>query len=68
LWGLAHNVIEEPGSPCLLGSDGQGLHANKNNNQSKHHNSHKRGQGNKSNKQMTNKQGLKETKEVLISS
>mmetsp|Transcript_3542 Transcript_3542/g.5245 ORF Transcript_3542/g.5245 Transcript_3542/m.5245 type:complete len:385 (-) Transcript_3542:198-1352(-) len=27
LWGLAENVIEEKGSPPLLGSDGQGPHA-----------------------------------------
>lgn len=27
LWGLAENVIEEEGSPPLLGSDGQGPHA-----------------------------------------
>ena len=28
LWGLAQNVIEEEGSPALLGSDGKGPHAN----------------------------------------
>ena len=27
LWGLAQNVVEEEGSPPLLGSDGQGPHA-----------------------------------------
>jgi hypothetical protein len=27
LWGLAEGVIEEGGSPPLLGSDGQGPHA-----------------------------------------
>jgi len=27
LWGLAEGVIEEDGSPSLLGSDGQGPHA-----------------------------------------
>ena len=27
LWGLAENVIEEEGSPPLLGADGQGPHA-----------------------------------------
>ena len=32
LWGLAKNVIEEEGSPPLLGSDGQGPHANSNKN------------------------------------
>jgi hypothetical protein len=33
LWGLASNVIEEEGSPDMLGSGGhQGPHANKNNN------------------------------------
>jgi hypothetical protein len=35
LWGLAENVIEEDGSPPLLGSDGQGPHA-----QHKHHSGH----------------------------
>ena len=29
LWGLAQDVIVEEGSPPLLGSDGQGPHANK---------------------------------------
>ena len=29
LWGLAKNVIEEDGSPPLLGSDGKGPHAGK---------------------------------------
>ncbi len=29
LWGLAENVIEEEGSPLLLGADGQGPHAQK---------------------------------------
>ena len=32
LWGLAMDVMEEEGSPPLLGSDGQGPHANNNNN------------------------------------
>ena len=29
LWGLAQDVIEEEGSPPLLGSDGKGPHASR---------------------------------------
>ena len=45
LWGLAQDVIEEEGSPPLLGSDGQGPHANKNNQRNRgrnHHHNRKR--------------------------
>ena len=48
LWGLAQDVIEEDNSPPLLGSDGQGPHAQKD-----HH--HRGGrQGNKKNRHHNN--------------
>jgi len=37
LWGLAQSVIEEEGSPPLLGSDGQGPHASKRKHQGRGH-------------------------------
>jgi hypothetical protein len=40
LWGLAKNVVEEEGSPPLLGSDGQGPHANHNHNHNDRHRRH----------------------------
>ena len=46
LWGLCENVIEESNSPPMLGADGKGPHASKNNNKyynkkMNHNNSHK---------------------------
>eukprot|EP00934_Nitzschia_sp_Nitz4_P005413 Nitzschia sp. Nitz4//scaffold351_size16537//10630//12028//NITZ4_008853-RA/size16537-augustus-gene-0.1-mRNA-1//1//CDS//3329548887//5403//frame0 len=41
LWGLAENVVEEEGSPPLLGSDGQGPHA-----ASKNHHGRRRNRNN----------------------
>jgi len=41
LWGLARDVVEEEGSPPLLGSDGQGPHASSSNN-NHHRNNHRR--------------------------
>ena len=38
LWGLAQSVIEEDGSPPLLGSDGSGPHANHNSKAGRHTN------------------------------
>lgn len=62
LWGLADNVIEEEGSPPLLGADGQGPHAKKrqknnrnrnrnngNNNNGNNNNGNGNGNGNNSN-------------------
>jgi len=47
LWGLAQNVIEEYGSPPLLGSDGHGPHASHrrqgDNNHNRHHHHHRDG-------------------------
>ncbi|KAG7342962.1 hypothetical protein IV203_020907 [Nitzschia inconspicua] len=45
LWGLARNVVDEPNSPPLLGSDGQGPHANHNNNnhRDRHNHGHRGG-------------------------
>eukprot|EP00984_Skeletonema_dohrnii_P009447 scaffold3620_cov121-Skeletonema_dohrnii-CCMP3373.AAC.1 len=42
LWGLAENVIEEEGSPPLLGADGQGPHAQRDG----HRGNHRRGNNN----------------------
>ena len=42
LWGLAENVIEEEGSPPLLGADGQGAHAQRDG----HRGNHRRGNNN----------------------
>lgn len=42
LWGLARDVVEEEGSPPLLGSDGQGPHAPPS---STNHRHHRRGGG-----------------------
>ena len=41
LWGLTENVIEEEGSPPLLGSDGQGPHAQRDSG------NHRRGKNNR---------------------
>lgn len=58
LWGLAQDVIEEDNSPPLLGSDGQGPHAQKDHHQrrgrhgnkkNRHHNNN-----NSNNKDNTN--------------
>ncbi len=45
LWGLAENVIEEEGSPPLLGADGQGPHA-QNNKRGGHRGNQRRGNKN----------------------
>jgi len=43
LWGLAEGVKEEDGSPPLLGSDGQGPHAQRRNGtHGKHHGDRRR--------------------------
>lgn len=44
LWGLAKNVVEEDNSPPLLGSNGQGPHANNHNNNNKRQNKKRRNQ------------------------
>lgn len=51
LWGLAENVIEEEGSPPLLGADGQGPHAQNNNKRGGHRGNQRRGNNNKNNHQ-----------------
>ncbi len=47
LWGLAQDVLDEEGSPPLLGSDGQGPHGNnndiRNNNKRRNHRRGSRG-------------------------
>jgi hypothetical protein len=45
LWGLASKVIEEDGSPPLLGSDGKGPHANHNKRPFGHGHGHRGGGG-----------------------
>lgn len=47
LWGLAQNVVEEAGSPPLLGSDGQGPHANHCQPQRKRHHRGRDNEGNR---------------------
>ena len=37
LWGLAQDVVEEEGSPPLLGSDGQGPHASHRHHSNRNH-------------------------------
>ena len=56
LWGLATNVIEEDGSPPLLGADGQGPHAAANKN--KYHNNRAKTNRNSGNRHNGNKQTL----------
>ena len=53
LWGLAQNVVEEEGSPPILGSDGKGPHAAANNH--RYHNNHRRGRGGHNNNRNYNR-------------
>lgn len=58
VWGLAQNVIEEEGSPPLLGSDGQGPHAKTNHFKKNHHPRHRpRNNNNKKGGGKMNKRG-----------
>lgn len=53
LWGLAQDVIEEEESPPLLGSDGQGPHANNNQNHNKRPNNRRGSRGGEKSRRMS---------------